>query len=80
MKKHGQSTSLCDRLLNLVIVTKETREAFGIVPTFITRIHAVLSLNASRKQIDAAAKQLEEEGKIRIGDTVRDKYYELITK
>lgn len=78
MKKQ-ESTNLCDRLLTLIEKTKETREALNIVPTFTSRVQAAITLNHSRKQIDVAAKRLEAEGKIRIGDTICDKYYELIT-
>ena len=71
-------TSLASKLLTLISTTKETREALNIVPTFTTRLQAALTLSVSRKQIDKAAKELEKEGKIRFGDTMNDKYYELL--
>ena len=73
-----KSTSLANKLLTLISTTKETREALNIVPTFTIRLQAALTLSVSRKQIDKAAKELEQEGKIRIGDTRNDKYYELL--
>ena len=74
-----KSTTLRDRLLTLVKKTKEMRELLNIVPTFTVRTQAAITFGVSRKQIDKAAKSLEEEGLIRIGDTINDKYYELIT-
>ena len=74
-----KSTSLRDRLLTLIRTTKDTRELLNIVPTFTVRTQAAITFAVSRKQIDKAAKSLEEEGLIRIGDTMSDKYYELIT-
>ena len=77
MNKH-ESTSLYAKLLTLIEQTKRTREELNIVPTFTTRLQAALTLNVSRKQIEVIARQLEADGKIRIGDTRNDKYYELI--
>ena len=79
MNKH-ESTSLYAKLLTLIEQTKRTREELNIVPTFTTRLQAALTLNVSRKQIDVIARQLEADGKIRIGDTRNDKYYELISE
>ena len=73
-----KSTNLASKLLTLISSTKETREALNIVPTFTTRLQAALTLGVSRKQIDKVAKELEQEGKIRFGDTMNDKYYELL--
>ena len=74
-----KSTILADKLLTLIRATKETREALNIVPTFTTRLQAALTLNVSRKQIDLAAKELEKEGVIDIGETCNDKCYRLLT-
>ena len=79
MNKH-ESTSLYAKLLTLIEQTKRTREELNIVPTFTTRLQAALTLNVSRKQIEVIARQLETDGKIRIGDTRNDKYYELISE
>ena len=79
MNKH-ESTSIYAKLLTLIEQTKRTREELNIVPTFTTRLQAVLTLNVSRKQIEVIARQLEADGKIRIGDTRNDKYYELISE
>lgn len=79
MNKH-ESTSLYAKLLALIEQTKRTREELNIVPTFTTRLQAALTLNVSRKQIEVIARQLEADGKIRIGDTRNDKYYELISE
>ena len=79
MNKH-ESTSLYAKLLTLIEQTKRTREELNIVPTFTMRLQAALTLNVSRKQIDVIARQLEADGKIRIGDTRNDKYYELISE
>ena len=79
MNKH-ESTSLYAKLLTLIEKTKRTREELNIVPTFTTRLQAALTLNVSRKQIEVIARQLETDGKIRIGDTRNDKYYELISE
>ena len=79
MNKH-ESTSLYAKLLTLIEQTKRTREELNIVPTFTTRLQAALTLNVSRKQIEVIARQIEADGKIRIGDTRNDKYYELISK
>ncbi len=79
MNKH-ESTSLYAKLLTLIEQTKRTREELNIVPTFTTRLQAALTLNVSRKQIEVIARQLEADGKIRIGDTRNDKYYELISE
>lgn len=79
MNKH-ESTSLYAKLLTLIEQTKRTREELNIVPTFTTRLQAALTLNVSRKQIEVIARQLEVDGKIRIGDTRNDKYYELISE
>ena len=75
-----ESTSLYAKLLTLIEQTKRTREELNIVPTFTTRLQAALTLNVSRKQIEVIARQLEADGKIRIGDTRNDKYYELISE
>ena len=79
MNKH-ESTSLYAKLLTLIEQTKRTREELNIVPTFTIRLQAALTLNVSRKQIEVIARQLEADGKIRIGDTRNDKYYELISE
>lgn len=79
MNKH-ESTSLYAKLLTLIEQTKRTREELNIVPTFTTRLQAALTLNVSCKQIEVIARQLEADGKIRIGDTRNDKYYELISE
>lgn len=79
MNKH-ESTSLYAKLLTLIEQTKRTREELNIVPTFTTRLQAALTLNVSRKQLEVIARQLEADGKIRIGDTRNDKYYELISE
>lgn len=79
MNKH-ESTSLYAKLLTLIEQTKRTREELNIVPTFTMRLQASLTLNVSRKQIEVIARQLEADGKIRIGDTRNDKYYELISE
>lgn len=79
MNKH-ESTSLYGKLLTLIEQTKRTREELNIVPTFTTRLQAALTLNVSRKQLEVIARQLEADGKIRIGDTRNDKYYELISE
>lgn len=79
MNKH-ESTSLYAKLLTLIEQTKRTREELNIVPTFTTRLQAALTLNVSREQIEVIARQLEADGKIRIGDTRNDKYYELISE
>lgn len=79
MNKH-ESTSLYAKLLTLIEQTKITREELNIVPTFTIRLQAALTLNVSRKQIEVIARQLEADGKIRIGDTRNDKYYELISE
>ena len=79
MNKH-ESTSLYAKLLTLIEQTKRTREELNIVPTFTMRLQAALTLNVSRKQIEVIARQLETDGKIRIGDTRNDKYYELISE
>ena len=79
MNKH-ESTSLYAKLQTLIEQTKRTREELNIVPTFTTRLQAALTLNVSRKQIEVIARQLEADGKIRIGDTRNDKYYELISE
>lgn len=76
--KSQKSINLADKLLAVISTTKETREVLNIVPTFTTRLQAALTLNVSRKQIDTIAKELEKEGRIRIGDTCNDKYYEII--
>ena len=76
--KSQKSINLADKLFALISTTKETREVLNIVPTFTTRLQAALTLNVSRKQIDTIAKELEKEGRIRIGDTCNDKYYEII--
>ena len=77
MNKQGY-INLEDRLLKLIQETKSTREELNIIPTFTLRTAAAISFGVSRKQIERAAKILEEQGKIRIGDTIRDKYYELV--
>ena len=71
-------TGLVSRLLTLVRQTKETRELLNIVPSFTPRTQAAITLGVSRKQIEKAAKVLEGDGIIRMGDTRNDKYYELI--
>ena len=68
MNKH-ESTSLYAKLLTLIEQTKRTREELNIVPTFTTRLQAALTLNVSRKQIEVIARQIEADGKIRIGNT-----------
>lgn len=76
MKKQGFIEA--DSLLTLICNTKEVREKLNMQPTFTTRLGASISLGLSFKRIDAMANQLAIEGKIRIGDTISDKYYELI--
>lgn len=79
MNKHGY-TSLYTKLLTLIEQTKRTREELNIVPTFTLRTQAAITLGLSRKRIEQVARKLEADGRIRIGDTIRDKYYKLISE
>ena len=79
MNKH-EPTSLYAKLLTLIKQGKRTREELNIVPTFTLRTHAAITLGLTRKRIEEVARQLEADGKIRIGDTRNDKYYELISE
>lgn len=76
--KQREFTTLEDRLLKLVRETKHTREELNIVPTYTLRTQVSISFGKSRKEIERAARSLEQKGLIRIGDTICDKYYELI--
>ena len=78
MKKQ-ENITLEDRLFKLIQDTNKIREELNIIPLYTLRTQAAISLSKSRKQVEKAAKVLQEQGKIRIGDTINDKYYELIT-
>ena len=71
-------TALEYRLLKLIDETKRTREELNIIPTHTMRTQVSISFGKSRKEIERAARSLEQKGLIRIGDTICDKYYELI--
>lgn len=76
--KQREFTTLEDRLLKLIGETKRTRKELNIIPTHTMRTQVAISFGKSRKEIERAARSLEQKGLIRIGDTISDKYYELI--
>lgn len=65
-------------LLQYITEEYNRKKAANIVPPYTTAIQATNALNTSREQIKTAAKVLEYSGKIRIGRTISDDYYEVV--
>ena len=65
-------------LLQYITEEYNRKKAANIVPPHTTAIQAANALNTSQEQIKTAAKVLEYSGKIRIGRTISDDYYEVV--
>lgn len=67
-----------EQLLQYITEEYNRKKAANIVPPYTTAIQAAKALNTSREQIRPVAKMLEYSGKIRIGRTISDDYYEIV--
>lgn len=68
-----------EELLQYITSEYERKRVANIVPPFTTDIQAANALNVSREQITEVARILEHSGKIRIGRTISNDYYEPLT-
>lgn len=65
------------RLYQYIATEHERKCRLKIVPNLTTKIDAAATLMVSPNQISSAAKKLESSGKIIIGRTFTDDYYQI---
>lgn len=65
-------------LLQYITDEYHRKKAANIIPPDTTDIQAANALKTSREQIKMAARILEHSGKIRIGRTISNDYYEVL--
>lgn len=69
---------MTERLLCYITEQHERKTATNSVPTYTTAIEAANALGISRSRVVELAKRLEDSGKIRIGRTISDNYFQIV--